>query len=67
MFRKLISLLLVFSLVLPVFAKTSFIYADEDDDYEETYEDDDGSDYEKSDYEKCTQDRDKEKRKVTKM
>ena len=60
MFRKLISLLLVFSLVLPVFAKTSFIYADEDDDYVETYEDDDGSDYEKSDYEKCTQDRDKE-------
>ena len=60
MLKKLISLLIVFSLVLPIFAKTSFIYADDEDEYTENEDYDDSDDYEKSDYEKCTQDRDKE-------
>ena len=46
--KKAVQILLVFFLILPVFCRTTFVYADEDDDTE------------KSNYDKCIEDKDKE-------
>lgn len=54
MFKKIISILVVFTLILPIFDKASFIYAE--DDEEETTE--------KSNYDKCIEDKDKEACKI---
>ena len=50
MFRKIISILLIVFMSVGVFAKTNFIYADEDDEEEVV---------EKSTYEKCVEDKDR--------
>ena len=50
MIKKILSIILVVFMILPVFSKTSFIYAEDDDD--ETTE--------KSDYDKCVIDKDKD-------
>ena len=50
MIKKLLNTLLVALLVLPIFGETSFIYADDEEDYEEVIE--------KSNYEKCIEDGD---------
>ena len=47
MFRKIISVLLIVFMSVGVFAKTNFIYADEEDEEEVV---------EKSTYEKCVED-----------
>ena len=54
--KRIVSLLLVLFMVLGSFAKTNFIYA-EDDEY---YEEEETEEYEKSEYDKCIEDRDKE-------
>ena len=53
MYRKILSILLIVFMILPLCGKTSFVYAEDDDEYEESYE-------EKSDYDKCIEDRDKD-------
>ncbi len=53
MLKKIVNIILVVFLVLPLCSKTSFIYADEEEGYEEEYEE------EKTDYEKCVYDKDK--------
>lgn len=58
MIKKLLNILLVVFLVLPIFCKTNFIYADDDDDEIteiEDYEEDEDEEVveEKSDREKC--------------
>ena len=65
MFRKLLSLLLVAFLVLPIFGKTSFIFADEDEEEtQETVEDTDSENIEdeaddtKTYREKCIEEND---------
>lgn len=62
MFKKLLCSLLVCFLVLPIFAKASFIYAEDDEEVEEVedYEDEEEEVVEKSDREKCIQDNDRE-------
>ncbi len=49
-FRKLFTLILIVFIVLPLSGRTSFVYAEDDDDHYE----------EKSDYDKCVEDRDKD-------
>ena len=56
--KKLLNIFLVLLLVLPLCSKTSFIYADEDEEYEE-YEEYEEETEEKTDYEKCVYDNDK--------
>ena len=51
MFKKIVQIILVVFLILPVFCRTTFVYADEED--EDGYT-------EKSNYDKCIEDRDKE-------
>ena len=58
MFKKLISIILIVFMVLPLCSKTSFIYADEED--EETTEVTENNDEEKSDYDKCVIDKNKD-------
>lgn len=57
MFKKLLCTLLVCFLVLPIFAKASFIYADDDEEIEEVEEAEEIE--EKSDRDKCIEDNDK--------
>ena len=56
--KKLLNIFLVLLLVLPLCSKTSFIYADEEEEYEE-YEGYEEETEEKTDYEKCVYDNDK--------
>ena len=58
MFKKLLCSLLVCFLVLPIFAKASFIYADDDEEIEEVEESEEEIE-EKSDRDKCIEDNDK--------
>ena len=62
MIKKILSLLIVFCLVLPIFGKTSFIYAEDDEieDEEISEVEQDEEETEKSDREKCIEDNDKE-------
>ena len=60
MFKKLLCSLLVCFLVLPIFAKASFIYADDDEEIEEVEEAEEEEEVEeKSDRDKCIEDNDK--------
>ncbi len=58
MLKKLLSIILIVFMVLPLGGRTSFIYAEEDD--EDYYEDDYEEYTEKSNYDKCVEDKDKE-------
>ena len=64
MFKKVLNTLLVLFLVLPMFGKASFIYAegedDEDEEIVEVVEEDDDYEEEKSDRDKCVEDKNEE-------
>ena len=55
MIKKILTLLLAMFLVLPIFGKTSFIYADDEEETGDVVIEE-----EKSNKEKCLQDKDKE-------
>ncbi|MBQ2509858.1 MAG: peptidoglycan DD-metalloendopeptidase family protein [Erysipelotrichaceae bacterium] len=51
MFKKIVQIILVVFLILPVFCRTTFVYADDEDE---------GEQEEKSNYDKCIEDKNKE-------